>query len=256
MFCSFLHYKYYNTEFRSVRFLFCSFLQYKYCNTNFFLFRFYTASVRYRFFRFTNLFLFVSYLLQFLNSFFLRLQFLLDSNFCRLLFFRFRCIKIFVISVFIKRRFGLCSFLDFGTFVSIFKYLLFLYSLNRYLDSARFWTLKLLFLYSNICYSLFNFFFVLQFYIKIFVTVYSKKKKFCTVVFHSVRYYKKKKNCYSFVVFVSIIHLLHFFVSVRIQILNMFCFYLSEMASPSTPVNFILNHGEKPERFNGTDFKR
>ena len=28
------------------------------------------------------------------------------------------------------------------------------------------------------------------------------------------------------------------------------------MASPSTPVNSILNHGEKPEMFNGTDFKR
>ena len=36
----------------------------------------------------------------------------------------------------------------------------------------------------------------------------------------------------------------------------MFYFYLSEMASPSTPVNPIPNHGEKPERFNGTDFKR
>ena len=34
---------------------------------------------------------------------------------------------------------------------------------------------------------------------------------------------------------------------------NMFCFYPSEMASPSTPVNPISNHGEKPERFNGTD---
>ena len=28
------------------------------------------------------------------------------------------------------------------------------------------------------------------------------------------------------------------------------------MASPSTPVNSIPNHGEKTERFNGTDFKR
>ena len=55
-----------------------------------------------------------------------------------------------LVYVFIKRRFGLCSFLDFGTFVSICKYLLFLYSLNGDLDSARFWTLELLFLYSNI----------------------------------------------------------------------------------------------------------
>ena len=36
----------------------------------------------------------------------------------------------------------------------------------------------------------------------------------------------------------------------------MFCFYLSEMASPLTPVNSITNHGEKPEKFNGTHFKR
>ena len=28
------------------------------------------------------------------------------------------------------------------------------------------------------------------------------------------------------------------------------------MASPSTPVNPIPNHGEKPKKFNGTDFKR
>ena len=48
----------------------------------------------------------------------------------------------------------------------------------------------------------------------------------------------------------------HFFISVRIQILLMFCFYRSEMASSSTPVNSIPNHGEKPEKFNGTDFKR
>ena len=32
--------------------------------------------------------------------------------------------------------------------------------------------------------------------------------------------------------------------------------YPSEIASPSTPVNPIPNHGEKPERFNGTNFKR
>ena len=36
----------------------------------------------------------------------------------------------------------------------------------------------------------------------------------------------------------------------------MFYPYPSEMASPSTPVNPISSHGEKPERFNGTDFKR
>ena len=77
----------------------------------------------------------------------------------------------------------------------------------------------------------------------------------------------------------------NFFISVRIQILNerfclpilyykflfvyvlqvsalpilfvnMFCFYPSKMASPSTPVNPIPNHGEKLEKFNGTDFKR
>ena len=32
--------------------------------------------------------------------------------------------------------------------------------------------------------------------------------------------------------------------------------FIAEMALPSTPVNSIPNHGEKPERFNGTDFKR
>ena len=36
----------------------------------------------------------------------------------------------------------------------------------------------------------------------------------------------------------------------------MFCFDLSEMASPLTPVNSIPNHEEKPKKFNGTDFKR
>ena len=41
-----------------------------------------------------------------------------------------------------------------------------------------------------------------------------------------------------------------FFISVRIQI------FTAEMASPLTLVNPISNHGEKPERFNGTDFKR
>ena len=41
-----------------------------------------------------------------------------------------------------------------------------------------------------------------------------------------------------------------------ILFVNMLCVYPSEMASPSTPVNPIPNHGEKPERFNGTDFKR
>ena len=92
------------------------------------------------------------------------------TNFCRLLFFGFCCIKIFVISVFIKRRFGLCSF----------------------------WTFKLLFLYSNTCYSLFKFFFpALQFFLLFGIT--------------------KKNNCYSFVFFffISVIHLLQFLVSVR-----------------------------------------
>ena len=72
--------------------------------------------------------------------------------------FRFCYIQIlkqFFVYVFINRRFGLCSFLDFGTFVSVCKYLLFLYSLNGDFDSARFWTLELCF------------------YIQIFVTVYS-----------------------------------------------------------------------------------
>ena len=32
--------------------------------------------------------------------------------------------------------------------------------------------------------------------------------------------------------------------------------FVTEMDLPSTPINSIPNHGEKPERFNGTDFKR
>ena len=38
-------------------------------------------------------------------------------------------------------------FLDFGTFVSVCKYLLFMYSLNGDFDFARFLILELLFLY-------------------------------------------------------------------------------------------------------------
>ena len=32
--------------------------------------------------------------------------------------------------------------------------------------------------------------------------------------------------------------------------------FVTEMALPSTPVNSIPNHGEKPERFNGTSGKK
>ena len=41
-------------------------------------------------------------------------------------------------------------------------------------------------------------------------------------------------------------YLLHIYIQI----------FVTEMASPSTPVNSIPNHGEKPERFNGTDFKK
>ena len=58
------------------------------------------------------------------------------------------------------------------------------------------------------------------FYIQIFFV-------FCTAVLHSK-------------------YLLHIYIQI----------FVTEMASPSTPVNSIPNHGEKPERFNGTDFKR
>ena len=44
--------------------------------------------------------------------------------------------------------------------------------------------------------------------------------------------------------------------ALQILFLNMFYFYPSEMASPSTPVNSIPNHGEKLEMFNGINFKR
>ena len=78
-------------------------------------------------------------------------------------------------------------------------------------------------MYYNICYRFFVS--VLQ----IFVTVF----RFCITNF-----------CYSF----SFMFVILF--------LNMLCVYTAEMASPSTPVNPIPNHGEKSERFNGTDFKR
>ena len=71
--------------------------------------------------------------------------------------------------------------------------------------------------YIKIFVSVFKYFFLFLYCsffvsvrIQIFVTVYSNIFFFCTVVFRSVRYYK---NCYSF--FVSVIHLLQFFVSVR-----------------------------------------
>ena len=131
-----------------------------------------------------------------------------------------------------------------------------------------------------------------------------------TKIFVYVRYYKKKKICYSFFFFPSVLYLLQvipifcfcfwitgnnktavflvsavfklfedcsFSVSIVLKYLflysNIFRFctavlhskyllhiyiqiFVTEMASPSTPVNSIPNHGEKPERFNGTDFER
>ena len=59
-----------------------------------------------------------------------------------------------------------------------------------------------------------------------YLFLYSNIFRFCTAVLHSK-------------------YLLHIYIQI----------FVTEMASPSTPVNFILNHGEKPERFNGTDFK-
>ena len=60
-----------------------------------------------------------------------------------------------------------------------------------------------------------------------YLFLYSNIFRFCTVVLHSK-------------------YLLHIYIQI----------FVTEMASPSTPVNSIPNYGEKPERFNGTDFKR
>ena len=76
-------------------------------------------------------------------------------------------------------------------------------------------------------------------------------KRFCITVLFVLKF-GTNASAYRLCITVSV----HFFVSVRIPILNMFCSCLSEMASSSTPVNSIPNHGEKPEKFNGTDFKR
>ena len=60
-----------------------------------------------------------------------------------------------------------------------------------------------------------------------YLFLYSNIFRFCTAVLHSK-------------------YLLHIYIQI----------FVTEMASPSTPVNSIPNHGEKPERFNGTDFKK
>ena len=72
--------------------------------------------------------------------------------------------------------------------------------------------------------------------------------------FISVRYYKKKKFVPVFF-FVSVLQVSALPITLPILFVNIFCFYPSEMASPSTPINPILNHGENPQRFNDTDFK-
>ena len=69
--------------------------------------------------------------------------------------------------------------------------------------------------------------------------------RFCITIFVTVFFCFCITNfCYSF----SFMFVILF--------VNMLCVYHSEMASPSTPVNPIPNHGEKTERFNGIDFKR
>ena len=60
-----------------------------------------------------------------------------------------------------------------------------------------------------------------------YLFLYSNIFCFCTAVLHSK-------------------YLLHIYIQI----------FVTEMASPSTPVNLTPNHGEKPEKFNGTDFKR
>ena len=91
-------------------------------------------------------------------------------------------------------------------------------------------------MYYNICTAdfpvsiVFKFFEDDNFFVSVvlkYLFLYSNIFHFCTVVLHSN-------------------YLLHIYIQI----------FASKMALPSTPVNSIPNHGEKPERFNGTDFKR
>ena len=93
-----------------------------------------------------------------------------------------------------------------------------------------------MFLYYNICTAVFlvsivfKFFEDCSFFVSVvlkYLFLYSNIFHFCTAVLHSN-------------------YLLHIYIQI----------FVTKMALPSTPVNSILNHGEKPERFNGTDFKR
>ena len=92
------------------------------------------------------------------------------------------------------------------------------------------------FLYHNICTAIFPVSIVFKnfedcsFSISVvlkYLFLYSNIFHFCTAILHSN-------------------YLLHIYIQI----------FVTEMALPSTPVNSIPNHGEKPERFNGTNFKR
>ena len=86
----------------------------------------------------------------------------------------------------------------------------------------------------------------------------------CTAVFPVSIVFKFFEDCSFFVsvvlkylfLYSNIFHLctavLHsnYLLHIYIQI------FVTEMTLPSTPVNSIPNHGEKPERFYSTDFKR
>ena len=113
---------------------------------------------------------------------------------------------------------------------------LFLYALRIYLCSFRICCSLSFMLFSNLktavfpVYVVFKFFEDCSFSVSIvlkYLFLYSNIFRFYTEVLHSK-------------------YLLHIYIQI----------FVTEMASPSTPVNSIPNYGEKPEMFNGIDFKR
>ena len=93
---------------------------------------------------------------------------------------------------------------------------------------------------------------LLQFFVLFDITKIVTVFRLCSVLLKLLQFFR---FCNTFVTvfrFCSVLQV----SALPILFVNMLCFYPSEMASPSTPVNSIPNHGEKPEKFNGTDFKR
>ena len=108
---------------------------------------------------------------------------------------------------------------------------------------------------------------LLQFFFGITKNCYSFFRLYyiCYRLFKSLFLFgiKKKKICFSFF-FLSFLYYIRYSFSFLFGITKNCCsfffsvciIFVTEMVSPSTPVNPIPNHGEKPEMFNGTDFKR